>query len=124
MPWLIRTFKWLIRPRWISLNVSSIRVEETKTYQLVATITPDWVKNPNIKRESNDTTIATVSDNWLVTAKKEWNCAIKVITEDRWLTYECSCEVYIIPVASITLDQNFCWSWILKDSTINSYDKS
>lgn len=105
MPGLIRSFKWLIRPRGVSLNANSISVEESKTYQLIATITPDWVKNNKIKWNSSDTSIATVDNNWLVTAVSSGNCTITATTEDKWFTSTCSCEVWVISITSFQLNK-------------------
>ena len=115
MAWLINSFKWLIRPRWVSLNTNSISVEENSTYQLIATITPSNVKNNKMTWTSSDTSVATVSNTWLVTAVSEWNCVITVRTEDRWFTQECQCEIWV---------KRITWFELNKTSTTITYQSS
>lgn len=106
MSGLIRSFKWLIRPRWVSLNASSISVEETKTYQLIATITPSWVKNNKLKWVSSNLSVATVDDTWLVTAISAGSTTITVTTDDRWFTDSCSCTIWVTPITNFQLNKS------------------
>lgn len=115
MPGLIRSFKWLIRPRGVSLNANSISVEENSTYQLIATITPSDVKNNKLVWASSDNSVATVSNTGLVTAVSEWNCVITVKTEDRWFTQECQCEIWV---------KRITWFELNKTSTTITYQSS
>lgn len=120
MAWLIWSFKWLVRPREISLNASSISVEETHTYQLVATITPSNAINQDITWISSDPSIATVDSNWLVTAIAEWQCTITVRTNDRWITYESQCDVWVVRITSFVLNESSVQMeyWTTKQLTV------
>jgi len=88
----------------LSLNASEQYLQPTDTFQLVATITPE-VKKEFIKWESSDTSIATVDDNGLVTAKANGEATIKVSTTDGSdLSDTCLIKVGT-PVIGISLDK-------------------
>ncbi len=53
----------------ITLNQSSIKLDFNKTMQLTATVTPSDAANKSIKWESDNTEIASVSSNGLVTGR-------------------------------------------------------
>lgn len=77
----------------ISLNKSSISLTSVwQTYQLTATITPTWyVESGAINWSSSNTSIATVSNTWLVTCVTPWTCTITATTV--FGGYSDTCEV-------------------------------
>lgn len=106
MSWLLRWFKWLVVATGMELNTSSVSVEMWTTYQLTPIFTPSNPTNQKLYRTSSDTSIATVSDNWLITPISVWNVTITVVADYWWYTDTCSCEVYIIPITSFQLNKS------------------
>lgn len=66
----------------VTLNKTSINITEGGTYQLVATVSPNNATNKNVTWTSDNSEIATVNNNGLVTALKEGNVNINAITEN------------------------------------------
>ncbi len=81
-------------------NVTLLKEEKTK---LTATVSPDTAKNKKVKWTSNNTNVATVSDNGEVTAKGVGTAVITATTEDRKKTATATINVKDI---TITLDRN------------------
>ncbi len=61
----------------ISLNKTSLSMEALSTYQLTATAYPNDAYDKSVKWESSDTSVATVSENGLVTAVGKGTVTIK-----------------------------------------------
>ena len=61
----------------ISLNTTSLSMEALSTYQLTATAYPNDAYDKSVKWESSDTSVATVSENGLVTAVGKGTATIK-----------------------------------------------
>ena len=76
----------------VSLDKSSITLTEGGTAQLTATVLPENATNKNVRWESTNTSVATVS-NGKVTAVKKGSAKIRVITEDGNKTAECDVTV-------------------------------
>ena len=75
----------------ISLNQSSITLTTVwQTSQLTATLTPSD-STSTVTWSSSNTSIATVSQSWLVTCVTPWSCTITATT-DNWLTATCSVQ--------------------------------
>ncbi len=66
----------------ITVSPTSITIEEGETTQLTATISPSNASNKTLTWSSNNTSVATVSSNGLVTAKAEGTATITVKTTD------------------------------------------
>lgn len=75
---------------WVTLNKNSTTIQVWWTEQLIATITPSDAANQNVTWSSSNTSVATVSNTWLVTYVWDGNCTITVTTEDWWYTDTCS----------------------------------
>ena len=90
----------------VSLDKTSLTLTEGDVAQLTATVLPENASNKNIRWESTNTGVATVS-NGKVTAVKAGSAAIKVITEDGSKTAECSVTINakVYPVTSVSLDK-------------------
>lgn len=62
---------------WVILNSNSISLTSAwQTYQLTATANPSSIWSQGYRRKSSDTTIATVSNSWLVTCVTPGECTI------------------------------------------------
>ena len=66
----------------ITLNQTSATITEGETLQLTATVTPNNASNKTLKWSSNNTGVATVSTNGLVTAKTPGTATITVAAQD------------------------------------------
>ena len=66
----------------ITLNQTSATITEGETLQLTATVTPNNASNKTLKWSSNNTGVATVSTNGLVTAKTPGTATITVEAQD------------------------------------------
>lgn len=91
----------------ISLNQSSITLNTVgQTSQLTATLTPSD-STSTVTWSSSNTSIATVSQSWLVTCVTPWSCTITATT-DNWLTANCNVLTYVTTT----------------DTTVNSYNNT
>jgi hypothetical protein len=88
----------------VSLNQHNINLEETETYQLIATVLPENATNKNVTWESSDTNIATVDENGWVTAIVKGTATITVTTEDGNLSD--GCIVTVTGVGIQTTEKN------------------
>lgn len=99
-----------VRVTGVTLNQSTItlRTSGTTTQQLTATITPSNATNKNVTWTSNNTGIATVSDNGLVTAVAPGTTTVTVTTEDGGYTATCTVKVQrrVWHAASYTVNVN------------------
>ena len=66
----------------ISLNNSSVTLEESKTHQLTATVTPSNATDKSVTWSSSNTSVATVSSSGLVTAKSAGTAIITCKAND------------------------------------------
>lgn len=66
----------------ISLNNSSVTLEESKTHQLTATVTPSNATDKSVTWSSSNTSVATVSSSGLVTAKTAGTATITCKAND------------------------------------------
>ncbi len=73
----------------IELNTSTLTLSTNSTYQLIATILPENATNKNVKWDSSNPAIATVSENGLITAIADGEANITVTTEDGELSDIC-----------------------------------
>lgn len=83
--------EYKLRPNAIAIELDKSFISLTtvwQTEQLAAILTPSGATNP-ITWSSSDTTVATVSQTWLVTCVTPWTCTITATT-DNWLSATCS----------------------------------
>lgn len=92
-------------PESVKLNKSSIDIPLGGKTQLTATIAPDNAENKNVTWSSSDESVATVSNDGLVTSIKEGTTIITVKTEDGGRTAECTVNVKIFHAENVTLDK-------------------
>lgn len=90
----------------ISLDKTALTLTEEETCQLTATIDPADATNQNVTWTSDDTAVATVSSDGLVTAVQAGTATITVTTEDGGKTATCRVTVKMkeIPVTDVFLD--------------------
>lgn len=99
-----------VRVTGVTLNQSTItlRTSGTTTYQLTATVAPTNATNKNVKWDSANTSIATVSNTGLVTAVTPGTTTVTVTTEDGGYTATCTVKVQrrVWHAASYTVNVN------------------
>ena len=88
----------------ISLNIAADTLEVNGTLSLVATIEPEYAFNQYVRWTSSNTTVATVNEDGVVTAKAPGSSTIIVTSEDGGYTATCSITV-IQQVSNITLNK-------------------
>lgn len=83
-----------------SVKVTGVKLNKTKEEMqvgdqenLVATITPTNATNQNVKWDSSNKTVATISEKGIITAKAEGTTTITVTTEDGGYTASCTVTV-------------------------------
>ena len=81
----------------ISVSPTSHTMYVGETVQLSASVLPDNASNKNVSWTSLSPSVASVDDKGLVTANKEGNATIRIITEDGNFKTECKIRV-ILPV--------------------------
>lgn len=97
-----------------SVAVTEVRLDKTATTlvegdteELMATVMPENATDKGIEWKSSDESVATVSQNGLVTALKEGSAVITVITNDGG--FEATCDVTVnkkdIPVTEVQLNK-------------------
>ena len=82
----------------VSLDKSSLTLNEGEEGQLTATVSPSDASNPRVTWSSSNTTVASVSTKGLVTAKKEGIAVITVKTKDETNKiggYTATCSVVV-----------------------------
>lgn len=90
----------------ISLNLTNAEVKEGETFQLTATVLPDYAGNKVVSWKSSNTAVATVDINGKVTAIKAGNAEITATSTDGSnISAKCSVKVNPILAQSITLDK-------------------
>ena len=87
----------------VSLDKTSLSLEEATIATLIATVSPTNATNKNVIWTSSDDTIATVS-NGTITAVKAGNCDITVTTVDGNYSATCSIIVTAVEVIEIPTD--------------------
>lgn len=96
----------------ISLSSSTISLEEGKTKTIYAYVEPTHATNKNVVWSSNNTAVATVNQNGLITAVKSGNATISATTEDGGFVATCAVEVLE--------KENF--SYLVGDTVVEIYD--
>ena len=102
----------------VSLNKTTASLEVNDTLQLTATVSPSNATNKAVTWNSNNTTVASVSNTGLITAKAEGSATITVTTADGGFTATCNVTVTApVPVlTSITLSGNYQKSFRVNDA--------
>lgn len=87
----------------VSLSETSLSLVPEKTAQLKATVQPSDATNPKVTWKSNKTSVATVSDQGLVTAVSKGTADITVSTLDGNYTAVCAVRVEEDYVSGVTI---------------------
>jgi uncharacterized protein (TIGR02145 family) len=92
----------------VGLDKTTIALVEEDTATLTATVTPETASNKAVTWSSDDSTIATVDENGLVTAVKAGSATITVTTDDGEMTADCEVTVAakVIEVTGVTLNKS------------------
>ena len=88
----------------VSLNQTTLSMSKGDTFTLVGTVSPTNATNQNVSWSSDNTAVATVDENGLVTAVGGGSTYIRVTTEDGSKTASCKVTVNV-PVIGITLNK-------------------
>ena len=97
----------LIHVTGVSLNKNSTTINVWWTEQLIASITPNDASNQNVTWSSSNTSVATVSNTWLVTYVADGNCTITATTVDWWYTATCN----VTCVSKLKVNFLLVWWW-------------
>ena len=73
----------------ISLSSSTLRLTKGETATLTATVEPENATYPTIVWTSDNSKIASVSSNGLITANDRGNCVITAASEDGTIVATC-----------------------------------
>ena len=92
----------------VSLNKSSLTLNEGETETLTATIAPSNASNQSVTWSSNKTSVATVDSTGKVTAKAAGSANITVTTADGGKT--ATCTVTVRPITGVC-GANLAWSY-------------
>ena len=92
----------------VTLDKSTLSLEEGATGNLVATVAPSTATDKTVTFASSDAEVATVDNTGKVTAVKAGNADITVTTKDGNKTAKCTLTVTAkqIPVTGVTLDKS------------------
>jgi uncharacterized protein YjdB len=91
----------------VTLDNTTLTLEEGASAPLVATVAPGNATNPSLAWSSSNPSVASVSDQGVVTAYKEGTTTVKAAAKDGSGKYaECAVTVNkkVIPVTSVTLN--------------------
>ena len=105
----------------VSLSHTTLEIAKDATAQLTATVLPENASNPAVTWESSDETIATVSENGLVTGIKAGTATITVTTMDGSKTATCAVtvEMAIAGHAFVEMGVTSADGKVLKWATMN-----
>ncbi len=98
----------------VTLDKSTYKMTVGDNVALKATVNPSNATDKTVSWSSNNISVATVSQNGVVTAKKKGTAKITVTTNDGNKTAECIITVTdkVYPVESVTLDKS-SWEMIV-----------
>lgn len=106
----------------VTLDKSTLSLEEGATGNLVATVAPSTASDKTVTFASSDVAIATVDNTGKVTAVKAGNADITVTTKDGNKTAKCTLTVTAkqIPVTGVTLDKSTLSLEVGATATLNA----
>ena len=94
-----------VRVKGVTLNKSSLKLEEGEYESLIATVVPTNAENKGVAWSSSDTGIATVTEDGLVHGIKPGEATITVTTDDGKKTAECAVKVLSVETTGIILNK-------------------
>ena len=90
----------------VSLDVTYSQLKEGDTLQLHATVSPENAENKNVTWSSNNSEVATVNQDGLVTAVKNGVATITVMTQDMQKSAICTINVTGVKVTSVSFPES------------------
>ena len=99
---------WEVLVTDITLNTTSIRLEEGETFQLSATVSPDDATNKKVNWQTGNSAIAKVDETGLVSAVGVGKTTVKAKSDDGSITETCDVEVVrkVVSVEKVNLDRD------------------
>lgn len=94
---------YLVPATGVTLNKTSVSLEQGKTEKLAATVNPTDATNKNVVWSSSNTQAATVDQQGIVRAMSPGSAVITVTTEDGAFTASCTFQVKSTPVTQLVL---------------------
>ena len=91
----------------VSLDRTSVSLEEGRTTTLIATVSPADATDKSISWVSSNTSVATVSNTGIVTALVEGDVVITATAGGKSASCTVSVVALVIPVESVSLSQTF-----------------
>ena len=91
----------------VSLDQTSVTLNNGETLQLTATVSPSTASNKNVSWSSSNTSVATVSSDGLVKGIKEGTAVITVTTEDG--NKSAKCTITVLKATSGKCGDNLYW---------------
>ena len=89
----------------ITLDTTKATIRKGDSLRITADVTPTTASNKNLVWESSDTSVATVSDNGVVTAVGTGRCTILCKSSDPSSTASAMCNIFVMqPVTGIELN--------------------
>ena len=88
----------------ITLNKTSLALTEQESFQLSAAVSPDDATDKTVTWSSSNTSVATVSQNGLVTAIAVGSATITATAGEKKATCTVTVNRRVVPATSITLD--------------------
>jgi beta-mannanase len=87
----------------ITLEETQLVMPESTTHALKAIITPDYASNKNITWSSNNTAVASVDADGLITARAPGTAVITATTVDGGFTAVCDVTVLFVPKSALNV---------------------
>ena len=89
---------------YVTLDQSYIDLDKGETVTLTATVEPSYATNKTLRWETSDSSVATVDQTGVVTARGAGTTCIRVYSQDGSDKSSC-CEVWVdVPVKSVTIN--------------------
>lgn len=94
-----------VNPKSVALNVSKVSIDPGQKYKLKAIISPSNASETDVYWTSSDTSVATVSENGVVRAKKPGKVTITCKTRAKNKTATCTVTVKSVKITKIKLNR-------------------
>lgn len=108
-----------VKPTSVKLSKTSVNIVVGRSYKLKATVNPSYADNKKVKWTSSNTSIATVSSDGTIKAKKIGSVTITCKTLSGAKTATCKVKVLPVKATSVKLNKtnlkiSYSWTYTLK----------